>query len=237
MDGKGGRGRSSGDARRRQKTGVKNVRSIAHYLKTHIQALLAGGLMIALLVLLFGVFSNFQSPVLSTPPTGETVLDYSSFLAQVKAGNMLAVNIRGSDVNGLLVRPLSQPATGQPTITPDQRAQDFTAFSRYVGGGSTWAASPQTQTLDPTRLVYVRLPATGDSAFMPLLVNNHVQISTLPPAQTPAWLAILWRIIPLLFIVLIMAFMLAPRSQSRGTRGMDERFSQMGKSKARLSGK
>ncbi|MGH2498110.1 MAG: ATP-dependent zinc metalloprotease FtsH [Ktedonobacteraceae bacterium] len=237
MDGKGGRGRSSGDARRRQKTGVKNVRTIAHYLKTHIQALLAGGLVITLIVLLFGVFSNFQGPVLSTPPTGETVLDYSSFLAQVKAGNMLAVNIRGSDLNGLLVRSLSQPNTGKPAITPDQRAQDFTAFSRYVGASSTWAASPQAQTLDTSRLIYARLPATGDASLMPLLVSNHVQISTLPPVQTPAWLAILWRIIPFLFIVLIIAFMLAPRSRGRSTRGMDERFSQMGKSKARLFGK
>jgi len=237
MDAKGGRGRSSGDARRRQKTGVKNVRTIAHYLKTHIQAVLAGGLAIMLIVLLFGIFSNFQGPVLSTPPTGETVLDYSSFIAQVKAGNVLAVNIRGSDLNGLLVRPLSQPNTGQPTVTPSQRAQDFTAFSRYVGGGSTWAASPQTPTLDTSRLIYVRLPATGDAALMPLLVNNQVQISTLPPNQAPAWLSILWRVMPFLFIALIIALMLAPRSQGRGTRGMDERFSQMGKSKARLFGK
>src|ERR1700680_1578513 len=108
MDSKDGRRRASGDADRRHKTGVKNVRTIAHYLKTHIQALLAGGLVIALLVLLFGVFSNFQSPVLNTPPAGEKVITYSSFLAQVKAGNMLGVTIRGNDLNGLLVNPLSQ---------------------------------------------------------------------------------------------------------------------------------
>ena len=84
MDSKDVRRRASGDADRRHKTGVKNVRTIAHYLRTHIQALLAGGLVIALIVLLFGVFSN-----------------YSSFLAQVKAGNMLAVTMRGNDLNGL----------------------------------------------------------------------------------------------------------------------------------------
>src|SRR5579863_4091617 len=108
MDSKGVRRRPSGDAGRRHKTGVKNVRSIAHYLKTHIQILLAGGLVITLLVLLFGVFSNFQGPVLSTPPAGEKVITYSSFVAQVKAGNMLAVTMRGNDLNGLLVNPLSQ---------------------------------------------------------------------------------------------------------------------------------
>src|SRR5579872_3078855 len=147
MDGKGGRGHTSGDGWRRHKTGVRNVRTIAHYLRTHIQALLAGGLGIALIVLLFGVFSNFQSPVLSTPPAGEKVINYSSFLAQVKAGNMLGVTIRGNDLNGLLISPLSQTVAAPPTMTPNQRAQDFTAFSRYVGACSTWATTPQTSTI------------------------------------------------------------------------------------------
>ena len=234
MDSKGGRRGSSGDARRRQKTDVKNVRTIARYLKTHIQALLAGGLVIALIVLLFGIFSNFQSPALNSPPAGEKVITYSSFLAQVKAGNMLAVTIRGNDLNGLLVSPLSQQDAGQSTITASQRAQDFTAFSRYVGGGSIWATSPQASTIDTSRLVYARLPATGDATFVPLLMSNHVQINTLPPPQTPIWLSIVWRIVPLFFVILIIGFMLAPRSQARGTRSLDDRFSQMGKSKARL---
>ncbi len=78
MDGKGGRRGSSGDERR-QKTHVKHVRTIARYLKTHIQSLLAGGLVIALIVLLIGIFSNFQGPALNTPPAGEKVITYSSF--------------------------------------------------------------------------------------------------------------------------------------------------------------
>src|SRR5579859_6178298 len=236
MDGKGRRGRSSGDERRRQKTGVKNRRSIAHYVKTHIHAVLTGGLVIALIVVLFGVFSNFQSPVLNTPPTGEKVITYSSFLAQVRAGNMLAVTVRGNDLNGLLVNPLAQQAAGAPapTMTANQRAADFTAFSRYVGGGSLWATSPQTSAIDTSLLVYSSLPATGDASFVPLLMNYHVQVSTLPPSQTPAWLSLLWRLLPLFFVVLLLGFMLAPRSQGRTSRGLDERFSQMGKSKARL---
>jgi len=170
MDGKGGRGRSSGGERPRQKTVVTNVRTIAHYLKTHIQALLAGGLAITLVVLLFGVFSHFQSPVLSAPPAGEKVIDYSSFVAQVKDGNMLAVTVRGNELHGLLMKPLSQQAAAESTITPDQRAADFIAFSRYVGAGSTWATAPQNVALDTSRLVYANLPITGDAALMPLLV-------------------------------------------------------------------
>jgi cell division protease FtsH len=149
---------------------------------------------------------------------------------------MLAVTIRGNDLNGLLVTPLLQQATGapMPTITANQRAADFTAFSRYVGGGSLWATSPQTSTIDTSRLVYSTLPATGDASFMPLLMNYHVQVSTLAPSQTPAWLSLLWRLLPLFFVVLLLGFMLVPRSQGRASRGLDERFSQMGKSKARL---
>ncbi len=147
---------------------------------------------------------------------------------------MLAVTIRGDDLNGLLINPLSQQVAGQPTITANQRAQDFTAFSRYVGGSSVWANLPQTSTVDTSLLVYTTLPATGDASFVPLLTSNHVQISTLPPPQTPIWLSVLWRIVPLLFIVLIISFLLAPRSAGRSTRGTDERYSQMGKSKARL---
>ncbi len=236
MDGKGRRGRSSGDDRQRQKTGVKNRRSIARYVKTHIHTVLTGGLVIALIVVLFGVFSNFQSPVLNSPPAGEKVITYSSFVSQVRAGNMLAVSIRGNDLNGLLVNPLSQQAAGAPTptMTANQRAADFTAFSRYVGGGSLWATSPQTPTIDTSRLVYSSLPATGDASFVPLLMGYHVQVTTLPPSQTPAWLSMLWRLLPLFFVVLLLGFMLVPRSQGRSARGMDERFSQMGKSKARL---
>ena len=192
--------------------------------------------MIALLVLLFGVFSNFQGPILNTPPAGEKVISYSSFVAQVRAGNMLAVAMRGNDLNGLLENPLSQQTGAQPapTETAGQRGADIVAFSRYISGGSIWATSPQTSTIDTSRLVYSTLPATGDASFVPLLMSNHVQVSTLPPSQTPAWLSVLWRILPILFIVLLLGLMMVPRQQKRTTRGMDERFTQMGKSKARL---
>src|ERR1700693_3701717 len=106
MDGKGGRDLSSGDGRRRHKTIVKKGRKFTNYLRTHKQALLAGSLLIALVVLLLGVFSHFQGPVTNTPPSGEKVIDYNTFLAQVKTGNMLAVSMRGNDLNGLLVKPL-----------------------------------------------------------------------------------------------------------------------------------
>ena len=234
MDGKGSRSLSSGIERRRHYTFVKYGRKVVHYLRTHIQALLASILAIALVALLIGVFSQFQAPATSTPPAGETSIDYSAFLTQVKAGNMLAVTIRGSDLQGLLARPLSQTAQApQSTIAPGQRDADFVAFSRYVGAGSTWANTQQTPTIDPSRLVYARMPGVGDASLMPLLVSNQVIVTTMPPAQPPMWLSILWRILPFLLLSLILVFMLAPRKKGASTRGLDERFNQMGKSKAR----
>ncbi len=235
MDGKGSRGLSSGDERRRHDTFVKNGRKVIHYLRTHIQALLASILVIGLVALLFGVFSQFQAPVISTPPAGETSIGYSTFVAQVRSGNMLAVAIRGSDLQGLLANPLTQTANAaQPTTTASQRNADFATFSRFVGAGSSWANTPQTPAIDQARLVYSRMPSTGDEALMPLLVSKQVTVSTLPPAQSPLWLSLIWRIIPFLFLTLILGFMLFPRNnKGRSTRGLDERFSQMGKSKAR----
>src|SRR3989440_7137419 len=235
MDGKGSRGLSSGDERRRHDTFVKNGRKVIHYLRTHIQALLASILVIGLVALLFGVFSQFQAPVIRTPPAGETSIGYSTFVAQVRSGNMLAVAIRGSDLQGLLANPLPQTANAaQPTTTASQRNADFATFSRFVGAGSSWANTPQTPAIDQARLVYSRMPSTGDEALMPLLVSKQVTVSTLPPAQSPLWLSLIWRIIPFLFLTLILGFMLFPRNnKGRSTRGLDERFSQMGKSKAR----
>jgi hypothetical protein len=62
-------------------------------------------------MLLFGIFSQFQPPPKSTPPDGVTVIDYTTFVRQVKAGNVLAVIIQGNAIHGLLALPFSANAT------------------------------------------------------------------------------------------------------------------------------
>src|SRR5579862_9826992 len=101
--------RSSGQERRvRQKSIAAHVRKSVRFIVTHRQAFLAGGLVVLLVVLLFGVFSYFQPPAAGSAASSETTIDYSVLVAQVKSGNMLAVTIRGTDLHGLLVRPLAQ---------------------------------------------------------------------------------------------------------------------------------
>jgi cell division protease FtsH len=234
MDGKGSRRLSSGNDRQRQRNVVEIGKKCAKFLATHKQSLLAGILLTGLVALLFGVFSQFQVPSISMPPSGVTVVDYSTFKEQVRAGNVLAVSIQKNEVNGLLAKPLQQSQAGtasQATSNANQRAADFAAFSRYVGAGSTWANAPITNSIDPSRLVYTRIPDSGDATFMSLLLSNKVAVSTLPTAQSPLWMSLLWRFAPFVILTLILASILIPRSGRRSTRTIDDRFSQIGKSK------
>jgi len=62
-------------------------------------------LLIAAVVLLFGIFSQFQPPVTNSTPNGVTVINYSTFVEQVKAGNL------SCDVGSLLNKPGNGPHT------------------------------------------------------------------------------------------------------------------------------
>ncbi len=239
MDGKGSRRLSSNDDRPRQRNVIESGKKCAKFLTTHKQSLLAGILLTGLVALLFGVFSQFPVPSISMPPSGVTVVDYSIFKEQVRAGNVLAVSIQKNEVNGLLAKPLQQSQAGttsQATSNANQRAADFAAFSRYVGASSSWANPPVTNSIDPSRLVYTRIPDSGDATLMSLLLSNKVMVSTLPAAHSPFWLSLLWRIAPFVILTLVLALILIPRSGRRSTRAIDDHFSQMGKSQPRRYG-
>ncbi|HJT55363.1 MAG TPA: ATP-dependent zinc metalloprotease FtsH [Ktedonobacteraceae bacterium] len=242
MDGKERRDHLSEHGRRPHtfnKTGKKLTPSqIFKFLKTHKQAFFAGILLTAIVMLLFGVFSQFQAPATSVPPGGVTSVDYSTFVSQVKAGNVLAVTIRGDEVNGLLTRSLAQEqgaASNQVAITPAQRTADLATWNRYISASNTssWANASAAPSIDPARLIYTHIPSSGDPSLMPLLNSDNVVVTTQALATTPAWLSLLWRFAPFLLLVLIMALVLAPRNGARSARTMDDRISQIGKSRVR----
>jgi len=68
---------------------------------------------------------------------------------------------------------------------------------------------------------------------MPMLLSRNVIVNTLPVAQPPIWMGLLWRFIPLLFLGLILLLILAPKNPMRSNRSMDDRVTQLGKSRAR----
>jgi ATP-dependent Zn protease len=201
------------------------------------QLLLTGVLLTALLLLLFGICSQLPAPDL-TPPSrssGLTVIDYSTFIAQVRASNVLMVSLQDQDIEGLLARPLSE---GQATPARQTKMTQLQAGTAH-GAGSyilsrdvrSFGLPPATASLplDPARLVFTRLPGHGDAALIPLLVSKHVVIQTLPSAQLPLWLSLLWKPLPFLFLPLILAWVLFPgrRVRSPGAVGDHLRINQV----------
>ncbi len=243
MDGKGSR---RGKLRikflgqwRRHKHGGSYRRDIVKFLGTHMRLLFTTMLLLAVVVLLFGIVGRLQSPQTNTPPNGVTVINYSTLLQQVKAGNVLAVTLQGNAVNGLLENPLTQNATAiaTPVTHGNNKAADFAAWSRYVGAGyPSWPNMSATPTIDPARAVYSLLPVHGDASLMQLLLSNHVIVNTLAVAQPPLWISLFWKFLPLVFLLLIFLIILAPKKNARPMRAADDRMAQMGKSRARRFG-
>lgn len=239
MDGKGSRRLSSKSDWHRRWNVVAFCKKCLRLLALHRQSVLAGILLTGMILLLFAVFSRFQAPTFNNPSAGTTVVDYSTFKEQVHAGNVIAVSIQSNVVNALLADPLQQgqhATSSQTSINAKQRALDFTAWSHYLGASSTWASAPVTNTIPPSRLLFTRLPNGGDPTLMPLLLSKNVTVTTLPVAQTPVWMSLLMRFLPLILLVLILSVFLMPRSSKRANRDIDAHFSQMGKSKPRQYG-
>ncbi|HLJ34632.1 MAG TPA: ATP-dependent metallopeptidase FtsH/Yme1/Tma family protein, partial [Ktedonobacteraceae bacterium] len=235
MDDKGGRRFKLVEQRRRLK-GVRNYRrNVPKFLKTHKQSFFTGFLLIAALVLLFGLVSRLQAPVMSSTPNGVTVINYSTFVGQVKAGNVLAVTVQGNGINVLLTKPLAQKQSAQTVpASKIQNAADITAWSRYVSAGyPSWPSTTSSPAINPAREVYTLLPAGGDASLAPLLTSDHITMNTLPPAQPSFLLGLLWRFMPILLLVLLMAMVLMPRNRKNSVRSVDDRVSQIGKSRAR----
>jgi hypothetical protein len=105
-----------------------NIKKVVQFIQAtfnnYKQWLIAGILLAVLVSLLFSLFSQFQSPNLSATPKGMTAIEYSTFLSQVRAGNVLAASMRDQEIEALLPRPVSrdQNATAtQAKLTPKQR--------------------------------------------------------------------------------------------------------------------
>jgi cell division protease FtsH len=240
MDGKGSRRLSSAHDWPRQRRNVVDFRKkCKEFLVVHRQSFLAGILITGIVMLLFGVFSRFQAPSFNSPPAGTNVVDYSAFREQVNAGNVLAVSIQNNEVNALLAHSLQQGQTAtksQASIDAKQRSLDFTAWSHYLGASSNWASAPATNTIDQSRLLYTRIPNGGDATLMPLLLNKHVVVTTLPVAKTPIWMSLIMRFLPMILLVLILTMFLIPRNGKRATREIDAQYSKWGKSQPRRYG-
>lgn len=238
MDGKDQNVWPSGDGRARKRKSVlnvaKNPRQVITFCKTHRSTLLSGFFIIAIVVLLCGIFSQFQAPVTDDVPNGETSINYSAFLNQVNSGNVLAVTIRGNEVNALLQRSLVQGSSQQIVVLPPaQRTAQIEAWTRYTGSIASGVWETQTPAIDPARMVYTNLPASGSGQLIPVLVSKHVTVTTQAQSQTPAWLGSLWKFAPLLFLLVLLVIVLTPRKQGRLPQNINEHISQFTRRRTR----
>src|SRR5256886_894711 len=238
MDGNGDRRMKLKVHWRRPKDVGSYRRSVLKFLSTHKRSLLTSVLLMVIVVLLFSLVGLLKPPSTNTTPGGVTAISYTAFVQQVKAGNVLAVTIQGHDINALLTSPFSQAHT--PTLaatatatSPSKIAMDVAAWSRYVGAGYPSWPSTTSPPIDPARAIFTRMPASGDAGLTQLLLSKHIILNTLPVAQPPIWLGLLWRFVPIIFLVLVISLLLAPRNNMRSSRPMDDRVTQFGKSRAR----
>jgi cell division protease FtsH len=219
------------------------IKKVVQYIQTPLkkqkQTLLAGLLFTMLVLLLFSIFSQFQAPELSSPSTGMTTIEYSAFLAQVRAGNVLAASLGDHHIDALLARPIAEGQNASATqakLTPEQRKAVITTWSRFVNRSTPIAkgATPLgATTIDPACLVYTRLPGNGDATLIPLLLSKHVVTGTLPSQLAPSWFSLFLKAALFLFITLIMLSILTPWKRFRSPGAIGNRINRIGKSPAR----
>ncbi|HEU5230655.1 MAG TPA: ATP-dependent zinc metalloprotease FtsH, partial [Ktedonobacteraceae bacterium] len=227
---------------RRPKQPKNYGRQFWKVLQTHKSAFLTSFMLLLIIVLLFSVASQLQPPVINSSPNGVTVIDYSTFISQVKAGNVEAVTIRGEEINGLLANPMAQNGASAPKVAANQGTQaaskmtsaDYTAWQRYINAANPGIANLAGSTsLNPDRVIYTLVPGGQDASLVPLLLSSHVVVSTQPPAQSTLWITLLWRFAPIILLVVALLIFLATRNNTRMGRSMNDQMNQLGKSRAR----
>jgi ATP-dependent Zn protease len=177
-------------------TGRTSVQRIRITFIKHTQLLLTGVLLTALLALLFGVFSQLPPLDITAQTTSATTIDYSTFLAQIRAGNVVSVSFQDRYMEGTLARPLSSSQ-----VTPLLQTKMTPVIA--------------TSSLDPAQLISTRLPGSSDVALMPLLESKHVAITMLPSAQLPQWLLLLWKFLPFPLLLWMLVWVLFPHKRAQ----------------------
>ncbi|HEY1348289.1 MAG TPA: ATP-dependent zinc metalloprotease FtsH, partial [Ktedonobacteraceae bacterium] len=213
---------------------LRDRKRVITFLKSQRGVLASGFLVIAMVLLLFGIAGQFQGPSTEDVPGGETAINYSAFLYQIHTGNVLAVTIRGDQINALLLLPLAHTAAQTATLSAAQRTAQVEAWAHYASSltsSATW--NSPTPTIDPARMIYTTVPATGSDQLIPLLMSKHVAVTTQAVEQTPAWVGLVWKFAPLLFLLVLVVMVLRPRKQARLPQNVNEQIAQFTRKRVR----
>lgn len=205
----------------KRNSGTRLIQKGRATLIKHSQLLITGTLLFALVLLLFGIFGHLSAPDLTPTEPGTTAIDYTTFLAQVRAGNVLVVSLRDKEIVGALAQPLTDNRVISTTSTKLNQQQAVTALDAWYYSSGSDVSNQETAAAvnlpQPAQLVSTRLPEFGDAALTPLLLSKHVVIKTQPTTQPPVWLSLFWKLLPFLLLLLILwAFSSSKRVQSPG---------------------
>ncbi len=158
----------------------------------------------------------------------EVTIPYSTFVAQVRDGNVSSVQISGEQITGVFVKPVVWPPA-TPTAqsaTPQATPSTPAATSQVPSAGVVPAQSAATPA--PYQDFQTYFPqAVGDPKLMALLESQNVQVNVSPP-PSPILQILLSYGLPILLLVGLMLWMgrQATSGQSGGIFGF-------GRSKAR----
>jgi cell division protease FtsH len=133
----------------------------------------------------------------------EISIPYSTFLTQVRAGNVASVRITGDKITGTFVNPISWPS---PTASPQATAESEPTAVAPTEGTPTGETYAEFDTTFPQ--------AVGDPGLMPLLESHGVVIEVATPS-TPWFGILLSNGLPLLLLVVAMVWIGRRATQSQ----------------------
>ena len=160
-------------------------------------------------------------------------IPYTTFLAQVRAGNVTEITLQGENIAGKFTRAIVWPppeekpaggaavtATVAPSPSPAATGKATAAASRTGAGGKLESTKKTTPAQHYARFETVFPEAIGDTALMSLLETHQVQVSAEPP-QTHWLLSLLIDGLPLILLVGLFVYMgrRAGQAQAGGILG------------------
>jgi len=192
--------------------------TVSKFLKGHKQTILTSVLLFVSFVFLVSVFSQLPAPVTSSPSERVTVVNYLTFVGQVKTGNVRTVTIQGDEVTGVLLHPLNGGSCiGSPLVSTKK----------------SFVALKSTRQFNSSCAIYSHLPATGDSTLLPLLIRHGVVINALSvKGDSSAWQGRLWVLVVIILALLIL-MKLTPGKGKSSFDAVDENLSQFLKGRVR----
>jgi cell division protease FtsH len=149
----------------------------------------------------------------------EATIPYSTFVNEVKAGNVSSVNISGDSITGTFIEPVAVPQS-----TPSAGATAPSSQATPPSGASPQASGTSALTYAEFQ---TNFPSTvGDPQLMSILQANGVQVNVAPP-PSPLLSILLSYGLPILLLVGLMLWL-----GRRATQGQSGIFG-FGRSKAR----